>query len=148
MILHQNESQMTEAIKKAKVLCASTIREAEAHPVTLISKAAWHTTCIRESEANYASTIAEAEGCCSTAIRKVESHSAKQACSIKLLHVEGMQCLEMEAIEEEGKDHLSFLAACGTVWQVSSPKAHWVLITPLHLFMGNIPLATLLNFPP
>ena len=31
MALHQNESETTEAIKEAKVLCHSTIREAEAH---------------------------------------------------------------------------------------------------------------------
>ena len=31
--------------------------------------------------------------------------------------------LEMEAIEEEGRDHLSFLAACGTALQACPPEA-------------------------
>ena len=28
------------------------------------------------------------------------------------------------------------------------PKAHWVLMTPFHLLMGNVALPTLLNVPP
>ena len=59
-----------------------------------------------------------------------------------------MQHLEMEAIEEEGKDCLSFLIACGTALQASPPGAHGVLMTPFHLLMGNAPLATLLNISP
>ena len=146
MALHQNELETTKAIMEAKALCASTIRGTKAHWATLISEAeAQHATCIRQAEANCASTIVEAEGCCSMAIRKAESHGAKQAHLIQLSHVEGMQCLEMEAIEEEGKDHLSFLAACGTALQSSPPEAHGVLMTPFYLFMGNV---TLLNIPP
>ena len=131
MALHQNESDTTEAIKEAKALCDFTIREAEAHQTTLIREAeAQHATCIREAEANCTSTIAETENCCSTAIRKVETHCVKQACSIQLSHDEGMQHLETEAIEEEGKDCLSFLAACGTVLQACLPEAHGVLMAP------------------
>ena len=59
-----------------------------------------------------------------------------------------MQCLETEAIEEEGKDHLSFLTACETALQASPPEACGVLMPLFHLFMGNAPLATLLNIPP
>ena len=149
MALHQNESETTKAIKEAKALCASTIREAKAHQATLISEAeAWHYTCIREAEANCTSTIAEADNCCSMAIRKAESCGAKQAHSIQLSHAKGMQCLETEAIEEEGKDCLSFLTTCGTALQASPPEACGVLMTPFHLLMGNVPLATLLNIPP
>ena len=91
MALHQNESETMEAIKKARTLCAHTIREDEAHQMKLISKAeAQHTTCIKEAKANCASTIAEAENCCSAAIRKVESCSAKQVCSIQQSHAKGM----------------------------------------------------------
>ena len=115
MALHQNESETTEAIKEAKALCTCTIRGAEACQAMFIGEAeVWHTTCIREAKAKCASTIVEAENCCSMAIRKAESHSAKQTHSIQQSHAEGMQCLEMEAIEEEGKDHLFFLDACGT----------------------------------
>ena len=131
MALHQKESETTEAIKEAQAHDDSTIREAKAHQTTLIREAeALHATCIREAKANCASTIAEAEGCCSMAIRKVESHCAKQACSIQLSHPEGMQHLEMEAMEEEGKDCLSFPSACGTALQACPPEAHGVLMAP------------------
>ena len=97
----------------------------------LISKAeAQHTTCIKEAEANYASIIAEVENCCFTAIRKAESHGTKHAHSIQQSHAEGMQCLEMEAIGEEGKDHLSFLAACWAALQ-ASPQRPWGSGDPL-----------------
>ena len=149
MSLHQNDSETTKAIKEAKALCASTIRGAEAHWATLISEAeGWHATCIREAEANCAATISEADGCCSMAIRKAESHGAKQAHSIQLLHAEDKQHLEMEAIEEEGKDCLSYLTTCRADLQASPPEAHGVLMTLFHLIMGNVPLATLLNIPP
>ena len=96
----------------------------------LISKEAPHATCIKEAEANCASIIAEVENCCSTAIRKAESHGAKQAHSIQQSYVEGMQCLEVEAIGEEGKDHLSFLVTCGAaLW--ASPQRLWGSGNPL-----------------
>ena len=106
----------------------------------LISEAeAWHSTCIKEAKDNCASIIVEAENCCSMAIRKVESHSAKQACFIQQSHAEGMQHLEMEAIGEEGKDCLSFLTACGAAIWASHPKGHGVLVTPFHLLLANAP---------
>ena len=113
MALHHNESETTKAIKEAKTLCTHTTKEAEAHQAMLISKAeTWYATCIKEAKANCASIIAEAKNCCSVVIRKAESHGTKQACSIQQSHAEGMQHLEMEAIGEEGKDCLSFLATC------------------------------------
>ena len=133
--LCQNESETTEAIMEAKALCNSTIREAKAHWTTLIREAeAQHTTCIREAKANCVYTITEVEGCCYTAIRKAESSCANQACSIQLMHAKGMQCLEMEAIEEEGKDHLSFLATCGTALQActTKPGGYWWSPPPVH----------------
>ena len=149
MALHQNESKATEAITEAKKLCGSTIREAKACHTTLIREAeAQHATLIREAKANCASIITEAEACCTTAIRKVESCCAEHACSIQQLHAEGMQHLEMEAIKEEGRDHLSFLATCGTALHACPLEAHGVPIGPLQLLMGNVPLATLLNIPP
>ena len=89
----------------------------------LISEAeAQHATCISEAKAKCASTIAEVENYCSMAIRKAESHSTKQACSIQQSYAEGIQHLEMEAIEEEGKDCLYFLVVCRTAIQASPPK--------------------------
>ena len=160
MALCQNESEATEAIREAEGFCGSTIREAEACCTTLTRKVeaqhtthvreaeAQHVTHVREAEANCASIITEAEVCCTTAIRKVESHCTEHGCSIQQLHIEGMQCLETEAIEEYGRDCLSFLAACGIALQACPPEAHGVLIGPLQLLMGNMPLATLLNIPP
>ena len=67
MALCQNESEITEAIKAAKALCAWTIRDVEACHVVLISKAkVWHTTCIKEAEANCVQTLAETENYCLT----------------------------------------------------------------------------------
>ena len=147
--LCQNESETTEAIKQAKTLCTCTTREAEASLVMLINEAeAQYATCIKEDKANCVSIIAEVENPCSTAIRKAESHGAKQAWSIKQSHAKGMQCLEMESIGEEGKDHLSFLTACGAALWASHPKDCGVLVTPFHLLLGNTPLSTLLNIPP
>ena len=115
----------------------------------LISEAeAWQATCIKEAEANCASIIAEAENFCSMVIRKAESHSTKQACSIQQSHAEGMQDLEMEAIGEEGKDHLSFLTTCRAALWASHPKDCGVLVTPFHLLLGSVPLSILLNIPP
>ena len=54
----------------------------------------------------------------------------------------------MEAIGEEGKDHLSFLAACGAALWASHPKDCGVLVNPFHLLLGNMPLSTLLNICP
>ena len=87
----------------------------------LLSEAeAQHATCIKEAKANCASIIAEVENCCSMAIRKAESHGAKQAHSIQQSHAKGMQHLETEAIGEEEKDCLSFLTACRT-----APQSQW-----------------------
>ena len=97
MALHQNNAEATEAIRKAKAHCRATIREVEAH----------HTTHIREAEANCASVIMEAEACCTADIRRAKSCCAEHAHSTQQLHAEGMQHLETEAMEEEGRDHLS-----------------------------------------
>ena len=138
MALCQNEANATEAIKEGKVHCGATIREAKAH----------HTSHIREAEANCVSIITEVEAHCTTDIRKAESHCVGHTCSIQQSHAEDMQCLEMEAMEKEGRDCLSFLAACGMVLQACPPEAHGVLMGPLQLLTGNMSLATLLNISP
>ena len=93
MALYQNEAEATEAIREARAHCGATIREVET----------CCTTHIRETEANCTSIITEAEACCTADIRKAESHCAEHACSIQQLHAEGMQCLEMEALQKGGK---------------------------------------------
>ena len=137
MALHWNEAKATEAIREANAHCGATIREAESH----------HTTHIREAEANYTSIIMEAEAHYTADIRKVESHCVEHTCSIQQLHAQGMQCLETEAMEE-GRDCLCFLTTCGMALQACSLEACGVLMGPLHLLMGNMSLATLLNIPP
>ena len=114
MTLCQNEAKATEAIKEARAHCGATVREAES----------WCTTHIREVEADCASIIMEAEACCTTEIRNIESCCAEHARSIQQSYEEGMQCLETEAMAEEGRDCLSFLTALGMALQVCPPKAH------------------------
>ena len=148
MALHQNESDITKAIKEVKAFGTCTIRDMEAHWAVLISEAKiWHTTSIKEVEANCAHALAEAENCCSTAIRKAESQGTSQACSIQQSHVKDIQHLEEEAIEEERRDCLTFLTACGTALRASPPKAHEIMVTPFHLLLGNAAMSTLLSIP-
>ena len=58
-----------------------------------------------------------------------------------------MQCFEIDTIEEEGRDHLSFLATCAVALQACPPETHGVLMGPLQLLTVNILLATLLDIP-
>ena len=160
MALHQKEAEATKAIREANAQCGATIREAEACCTTHIREAkAHHTTLIREAEAdctliireidaNCTSIIMEAEGCCAANIRKAESHCAKHAGSIQQSYAESMQHLEMEAMEEKGRDCLSFLATCGLTLCTYPPETHWVLMSPLQILMRNMSLATLLAVPP
>ena len=124
LAIHQNELETTEAIKEAKTLCAHTIQDAETHQTMLISKAkVWQTTCIKEIEDSCTHASSEAENCCSTAIREAESSSTSKAQSIQQSHAKDIQHLEVKAIEEEGKDHLGFLTACGAALRASQPWA-------------------------
>ena len=129
-------------------LCTCTTREAEACQVMFINEAkAGYATCIKEAKANCVFIIAEAENCCSMVIRKAESHSTRQAHSIQQSHAKGMQCLETEAIGEEGKYHLSFLATCGAALWASHPKDCGVLVTPFHLLLGMPPVHSTKHSP-
>ena len=156
MSLHQNESETITAIKEAKALCANkvshlcpkTIWDVETHWTVLISEAeVWHTTHIKEIDDDCTCALAEAENCCSTAIREAESSGTSKTYSIQQSHAKDIQCLEAEAIEEEGKDCLTFLAACGTAFRASPPKACGIMVTPFHLLLGNAPTSTLLTIP-
>ena len=148
MALHQNEAQATEAIREAKAHYGATIREVEACHTTHVSEAEANCALIiREAEANCASIIIEVEAQCTADIRKAESHCAEHAHPIQQLHAEHMQHLEMEAMKEEERDHLSFLATCGMALQ-TCPRSPWGSDGPLHLLMGNMSLATPLAIPP
>ena len=96
---------------------------------------------------NCSLALAEAENCCSTTIWEVESSSTSKAHSTQQAHAKDIQCLEAEAIEEEGKDCLAFLTACSTALRASPTKGHGIMITPYHLLLGNAPMSTLLSIP-
>ena len=127
MGLFHNKAKTIKAIKEAKAHCGAAIREAEA----------CHTTLVREVEDNCATIVVEAEVCCTADIRKAESHCIEKAHSIQQLQAENMQHLKMDTIEEEGRDHLSFLATCGAALQACPPETCGVLMGPLQLFMGT-----------
>ena len=78
----------------------------------------------------------------------MESRGASQGCSIQQSHAKDIQHLEAEAIEEERRDCLAFLAACSTTLRASPPEAHGIMVTPFYLLLGNAPTYTLLNIPP
>ena len=118
MALHCNEAKTTKAIKEAKAHCGAAIRKEEAHHTTLVREVeTCCTTLIREVEDNCATIVVEAEVCCTADIRKAESHCMEKAHSIQQSHAENMQHLELDAIEEEGRDCLSFLTACRVALQ-------------------------------
>ena len=132
-----------------EALCAHTIREEEACSMVLVSEAkTCYVACVKEAEANHASALAEAEDHCSTAIREVESQGASQACQIQHSHAKDMQHLEADAINKERTDCLTFLAACSSALEASCPKACRILVTCIHLLLGNAPTSALLSIPP
>ena len=132
-----------------KALCAHIIWDVVTCWTVLISEAkVWHTAHIKEIEDDCTHTSADAENHCSTVLREAESRGASKAHSIQQSHTKGIQCLEVEAIEEEGRDFLAFLTACSAALRMSPPKAHGIMVTPYHLLLGNAPMSTLLSIPP
>ena len=126
MALGCNEAKATEAIKEAKAHCGAGIREVEACHASLAREAeVCHVTLIREAEDDCTTIVAEVEASCTADIRKAESDCMEKACSVQQLHAENMQHLEMDTIEEEGRDHLSFLAMCGVALQACLPRDLW-----------------------
>ena len=74
MVLCQNESETSEAIKEVKSLCACNIQDAETCWAVLISEAkVWQAALIKEIEDNCTSTLAEADNTCSSAIHDADS---------------------------------------------------------------------------
>ena len=105
------------------------------------------TETIREAKAHCAVTVWEAKSHCAPEIREAESYSMSQAHSIQQPHSEGMQHLKTDALEEEGRDRLSFLSTCGVALQAFLPKGLGILMYPFHLLTGNMSLATVLSLP-
>ena len=85
---------------------------------------------------------------CAAAFREAETTCEEHAHILQQSHSECMQEIEMEAIEEEGSDHQSFLTASRAALQVCLPEACGVLMYPLQMLMGNMSLATLMAIFP
>ena len=149
MALHQIETETTKAVKEAKALCACTIWDMETCQTALISKAeVWHAVCLKGIEDECSLALAEVENCWSTTIGEAESNNASRGCSTQQSHAKDIQHLEVEAIEEEGKDCLAFLTTFGAAFRASPPKSCGIMVTPYHLLLGNAPTSTLLSIPP
>ena len=106
------------------------------------------TKAIKEMRAHCTTVIWDAKAMCTAAIREAEAACTEHAHILQQSHGECMQEMEREAIEEEGRDHQSFLTSCGEALWVCPPKAHGVLMYPLQLLMRNMSLAALLAISP
>ena len=119
---------------------------------TAVNNPAWsftevevcHATHIREAEAQCTTTIMETEAYCATDIREAEFHCVDHAHSTQQLHAEGMQCLGMEAMEEEPllPSHLW----SGTTGL--SPRSPWGTNVPSPITHGEHVLGHSLGHPP
>ena len=95
-----------------------------------------------EAEAQCAAMIREAETCCVATIKEADTHHATQAYTLEKFHKESMFKLEHAVLVEEGHDCQAFVEACGTALWACPLKPHGVLMYPLQLLTGNVPLAT------
>ena len=90
------------------------------------------TTTISEAEAQCMATIKETEDCCTACL-----HALQQS------HREDILNFKCKAWEKEEHTHLTLLEACGAALRGCPKEAHGVLLYPLQLLMGSIPLASL-----
>ena len=131
MSLCQNNSKMTESIKKPKAICTHSTQEAK----TLCS------TTIREAKATCAHSIQEAKTLCSKTVREAEVWGASQADSLHQTHTKSIQHLEDQAIQEESKSQLNFLFTCQAAIQASPLELCGVLVASYHVLMGQAPMS-------
>ena len=106
------------------------------------------TKAIKEARAHCMTMIRDAETMCAAAIREAETTFSECTHILQQSHGECIGKMERETIEEEGRDHQTFLTACGVALQVCPPEAHGILMYPLQLLMGNMSLAALLAISP
>ena len=95
------------------------------------------TEAIKEEEVQCVATIREVEA----AIKEAETHCATQAYDLEQLHAESVLKLEHEVLAEEGHHCQAFVEACSASLWACPLKAHGVLMYPLLLLTGNVPLA-------
>ena len=149
MVLHQNKSETTEAIKEAKAFCAHTIWDMETCWTGLTNEAdVLHDIHIKEIEDDCTHASAEAKNCCLSAIQDTKSQGTSNAHSIQQSHTKDIQHLEAEAIEKEERDCLAFLTTCSAALRANPPETHGIMVTPYLLLLGNAPTSALLSIPP
>ena len=119
----QNETQAAKAIKEAEVQ---------------------HVAAIREAESQCAATIREVETHCEVTIKEVEACHATEAYTLGQSHKESMLRLEHAGLEEEGHHCQAFMEACSAALWACPIVVHGVLMYPLELLSGNVPLAIML----
>ena len=76
---------------------------------------------IKKARACYEATIWDAEATCAAAIREADTACVECTHILQQSHREHMQEMEREAIEEEGRDHQTFLTAWRIALQVCPP---------------------------
>ena len=103
------------------------------------------TEAIKEVEACCVAAVEEADTHHAAAIKEAEACQAIHACTLEKSHKESMLELEHEAIAEEGQDCWAFLEAYRAVLWACPPEACVVLMYPLQLLTGNVPLAAILG---
>ena len=82
------------------------------------------------------------------AIKQAETHHATQAHDLEQSHEESVLKLECEVLAEEGCDHQAFVEVCSAALWACPLKAHGVLMYPLLLHTGNVPLTIMLATTP
>ena len=144
MALCQNKLETTEAFKELKAICAHTIQDVETHQKWCRGLAHhpyqrdWGWLCSHLSRGRELLLISH-PWC------RILRHF--QCCPIQQSHAKVIQCLEAEAIEEEGRDCLAFLTICSAALRVNPPEACGIMVIPYHLLLGNAPMSALLSIP-
>ena len=136
MELCQNDSEMIESIREAKVVWTHATQDAEA----LCS------TTIKEAKATCTHTVWEVKALCSMTIRDTEIWGASQAGSLQWRHAKSIQHLEEQVIQEEGKSQLNFLSACQAAIQASLVEPQGMLVASYHILMGQAPTSNPFTF--
>ena len=122
MALHQNKAWTTKFMREAEAVCTTAIREVKAHCANIIQ---------------------DAEATCARTIREVETASTEHTCFAA--SSQG----QYGGSGKGGGARLPIFPNC--LWGCPKdlpPGAHGVQMYPLQLLTGNMPLATLLAFPP
>ena len=78
---------------------------------------------------------------CSMALRDAETQRASQAELLQREHGKVMQDLEVQAIQEEGRNQANFLSACLATLYASPAELKGMLIASYHILLGQTPMS-------